>query len=384
MKTMFFCSTPNFRGIHQYCLYIKRLVIPFSSVSLRLPKSNLFSRSPIFRFLYQFFWELFPYGGRDNVDFEIFSSPRLPIKSLLFKTKRKLCGVFLLDFIQYIDDWSLQSLLSLYSSLGILELTKRIVHTLYFNLSLCRIDFVISISDYTSNCFSHLCPRDYERLMGNTIVLHPAPSFSRTSIEKALKSLNSLPDPSVFRIHVVTGFSPSKQPWLLENCLSSLKPLALRSLRRFEINIFGYGSSSLHSLSSPDFLINCHPGHVDETLLVQSSLLANLFITTSVEEGFGIPLLDSLLFGLDCICTPIPPFREIASSYAHLGHSVEFLSSCDVSSVKEFCETIQLSSSRYQKIDHVLRAENYLKNLSIIERSSRERLLEFFEDQLKG
>ena len=130
MKIMFFCSTPNFRGIHQYSLYVKRLVIPFSSARLRLPKANLFSRLQILRFVSQLFWELFPSGGRFKADFEIYSSPRLPIRSLLFKNKRNLGGVFLLDFIQYIEDWSLHSLWSLYSSCGILELSKRIVHTL--------------------------------------------------------------------------------------------------------------------------------------------------------------------------------------------------------------------------------------------------------------
>lgn len=384
MKTVFFCSTPNFRGIHQYCLYVERLVSTFAVVRLQLPDSNLVSRLPVFRFLYQFFWELFPCGGGVDADFEIYASPRLPIRSLLFKTKSNLCGVFLLDFIQCIEDWSPRSLWSLYSDNGILELAKRIVHTLHFNLSLRRLDFVISISNYTSNCLSHWSPRDCERLWDHSIVLHPSPSFSRSSVEKGLASLKTLFDPSVFRIHVVTGFSPSKQPLLLEKCLSSLKPLAQRSSRSFEINIFGYGSSFLHSISSPIFQINCHSGYVDESLLIQSSLLANLFVSTSLQEGFGIPLLDSVLFGLDCVCTPIPPFREIASTYSNFGNSVRFVSSCDVSNVEEFGELILASSSRFLQVDPVLRANNYLIKSSKIEHESRERLLAFLEDQLES
>jgi hypothetical protein len=198
-----------------------------------------------------------------------------------------------------------------------------------------------------------------------------------------LESLNSFSDSSAFRIHVVTGFSPSKQPLLLEKCLSSLKSLVQGSFRCFEINIFGYGSSSLRSLSSQDFRVNCYPGHVDESLLIQSSLQANLFISTSLEEGFGIPLLDSVLFGLDCVCTPIPPFREIASTYASLGNSVKFVSSCDVSSVEQFDQLILASSSRFQQVDPVVRANNYLARLSEIEHDSRERLLAFLEYQLE-
>ena len=243
---------------------------------------------------------------------------------------------------------------------------------------------MISNSDYTSKCFSRWSPRDYERLLDHSIVIHPSPSFSRSSVMKGLESLNCTSDPSVFRIHVVTGFSPSKQPLLLEKCLSSLKPFVQRSLRCFEINIFGYGSSFLKSLSSPNFQILCHPGYVNESLLIQSSLLANLFVSTSLQEGFGIPLLDSVLFGLDCVCTPIPPFREIASTYANLGDQVEFVSSCDLNHVKEFEELILASCSRFQKIDPVLRANKYLMKSSEIEHKSRERLLAFLEDQLKG
>ena len=314
MKTVFFCSTPNSRGIHQYCQYVERLVSSFSVVRLRVPKYLTFLRLPVYRFLHQLLWELFPSGSDFKADFELFSSPRLPIRSLLFKPERKLCGVFLHDFIQCIDHWSPRSLWSLYSSYGFLELSKRIVHTIHFKLSLRSLDFLLFNSEFTSKCFADWSPLDHNRLSAHSIVLHPSPSFSRTSVEKALELSNELFDPSVFRIHIVTGFSPSKGALLLEQCISSLSQHVQNTSRDFEINIFGYSSPFLQSLSSPDFKINCLPHFVDETSLIHSSLRSDVFLSTSFEEGFGIPLLDSTLFGLDCVCTPIPAFREISST----------------------------------------------------------------------
>jgi hypothetical protein len=382
MRLAFYCSTPNFRGIHQYCLYISRLATSFASVVTSQPCAPFAKKKPPLHFLYQLIWELLPGHPSSNRQIEIFASPRLPLRYLFEQNNNPICGAVVLDFIQCIDQWSPYSLWSLYKSYGFLELIKRVIHTFHFNISLRRLDFIINISHFTESSLQRWSAEQYRRLSDHSLVLHPSPSFSPASILDSLQTLPLLIDTSVFRIHIVTGNSPSKQPLLLEQCLSSLKSNGSSRFQRFEINIFGYSSLILEELSCNDFIVNCHYSYTEERFLIQSSLLANLFFSTSREEGFGIPLLDSLLFDMKCICTPIEPFREICNNYDIASDQVFFTSSCDNSLIDEFVSTVMSAALIPHDVNPVKRASIYVHKSRDIETCARIRLENFLSEQL--
>lgn len=384
MRIEFFCGSPNFRGIHQYCLYLDRLAKPLYSVGIRQPYSSYPKRSLLLRFISQFFWELFPGPNRRDVNLEIFASPRLPVRNIIFQGKRQLSGAVVLDFIQCIDDWSLLSLLSLHNAHGFIELIKRVIHTIYFLLSLDRVDFIVFISQHASSGLQAYNPVQYKRLSAHSLILHPSPSFSPRLIEDVLFSLPLENDPTALAIHVVTGNAPSKQPQVLEQCLKKLKVSAKNNGLRIICNVFGYDSVMLKNLTDNNFAITSYAGFVDERFLVQSCLLSHVFLSTSRAEGFGIPLLDSLLFGLRCVCTPIEPFREISNTYASFSSPVQFSSSSDASAADELADLLLENADKISSINPIQRATNYINLSAQIGLSAKERLNKFLLDQLSA
>lgn len=377
MKVEIFCSSPNFRGIHQYCLFIYRLANSAFSVTIRQPDISASNKSTLFQYIFQSFWEFFPGKTSLRADLEIYSSPRLPVRRFFSQRKNKFSGAVIHDFIQCIDDWSLSSLLSLYRDHGLIELVKRILHTCHFNLSLSKFDFIINNSRYTSELLRDYNSDQFKRLSSRSLVLHPSPSFSAASVEDTLAKVPIAIDPSICCIHIVTGFSPSKQAATLEKSLEKLKSMSDERHMRFNINIFGYSSPFLQSLSSNDFYINAHAGFVDEHYIIKSSLLSHLFLSTSRVEGFGIPLLDSLLFGLQCICTPIDSFREISTTYSSYGSPVRFTTSTSGIIADEIVDLIFQAVCNLGVVNTRSRARRYIHYASQIQIDSQRHLSSF-------
>ena len=54
---------------------------------------------------------------------------------------------------------------------------------------------------------------------------------------------------------------------------------------------------------------------ISESDLIEKNLETDILISTSIKEGFGIPILDALNFNLFCVVTDIEPFREIKKTY---------------------------------------------------------------------
>lgn len=52
-----------------------------------------------------------------------------------------------------------------------------------------------------------------------------------------------------------------------------------------------------------------------DDLLINLYQQSEIFVTTSIDEGFGLPLLEALASGLKIICSDIAVYREIAGSF---------------------------------------------------------------------
>lgn len=352
------------------------------SAGMRQPRCPFPKETPLLRFVSQFLWELFPGANRMDVDHEIFSSPRLPVRRIIFREKRHLSGAVVHDLIQCIDNWSFLSLVSLYRKYGLIELIKRIIHTIYFGLSLPRLDFIVYNSQFTSSSLQEYDPVQYKRLSAHSLILHPSPSFSSSLIEDVLSSLPFDIDPTGLSVHVVTGHAPSKQPQVLEQCLKKLKFDAKNLGLRVNCNVFGYDSLLLKNLSDDVFVINSYAGFVDQRFLIKSSLLSHVFLSTSRAEGFGIPLLDSLLFRLRCVCTPIESFREISNTYASPGSSVQFSTSTGASAADELADLVLDNANQSFLINPKQKAVDYINLSAVIEHNSKQRLNKFLLKEL--
>lgn len=381
MKLAIFCCSPNFRGIHQYSLYLSRLSRNIFVTSYRSPEASSRRLPKVLAYFQQIFWSLFPGHPVNKVDIEIFSNSYIPFNAFFGNRDHPLRGLVLHDFIHSLDNLSWRCLISTYREFGCLEFFKRIFHTIYSKASIQCVDFVLLNSAFTDCSFSRLLPKQANRLSGRTLVLHPAPSFTRLSVLKSLESLPLRISSQSVSIHVVTGASPSKNPSLLEACLSCLRIRAAHEKISFVINIFGYSSVVLKSLSSDNFILNCHSRSVPEAEIIQSYLLSDLFLSTSSQEGFGIPLLDAILFDLCCVVTPIESFLEIANFYSSHKNTIHFSSSYGIGIADELACSIINASRSFDHLSPKQKAQSYIKSSESIFLSAQENLSEFLKNQ---
>ena len=54
------------------------------------------------------------------------------------------------------------------------------------------------------------------------------------------------------------------------------------------------------------------PGYIDKSKAIYFFSNALMYVFPSIDEGFGIPLIESLKLKVPVICSDIPIFREIA------------------------------------------------------------------------
>lgn len=381
MKINIFCSSPNLRGIHQYSLYLARLTSKSFQSCYITPDICIVKRNSFLRFLYQISWELSADRSRPRADLEIFTSPRLPFWAHLDTRSKTLRGVVIHDFIQHIDSFSCNRIFSLVARFGYLELLKRVVHTIYSNASMKSADFYIFNSRVTAVSCINKFPRLASKIDESSLVLHPAPTFSRKSVMRSLRSVFHEQRTHIVRIHVVTGALQSKQPELLESCLYHLKDLAIKQKQYFDVNIFGYSSEALLSLCSHAIRINCYATAVPEAVIIDSYLLSDLFLSTSSDEGFGIPLLESIMFDLASIVTPIPSYVEIAKRYRPETNSIRFCSSFDLSvSYQLACMVMETSKSFSARTPNE-KAKSYLRFYESEYNTASTKLSEFLRRQ---
>ena len=79
-------------------------------------------------------------------------------------------------------------------------------------------------------------------------------------------------------------------------------------------------------------------GGLDDAKYAQVLRQAHSFVSASVDEGFGIPLIEAMACGTPVVCSDIPVFREVA------GEAAEFF---EPSSAKSLAEAVnRLSSER--------------------------------------
>ena len=86
---------------------------------------------------------------------------------------------------------------------------------------------------------------------------------------------------------------------------------------------------STKSITYKNLKINNFQTNVDDIVLIETYINAHIYISTSSEEGFGIPFLDAILFGCSCICSDIQVYKEIMKKYSKYNQNIYLVNSKD-------------------------------------------------------
>ena len=361
-------STPNNRGIHRYSnslLDILKINYECKSKTFKL-YNKIFLKN--FRFVIQIFWELFINFSKKDKNL-IFTYPRLPLSLLMRKkNKRRTVGIVVYDFIQCISFENFFSILFILKSNGLIDFFKKVIHTLLFNKSLVKSDYFIVISEDTKkkllNWFNKIDLINQEKI----IVLHPLPSFNELVIKNFIiysKKINEKKNIKSNQLNIIciSGNAPSKRKEIL---LPIFEKLASRNPDKIiNISIFGADLNLENIQFSNNLKMNNFHTNVDDNVLIETYINAHIYISTSSEEGFGIPFLDAILFGCSCICSDIQVYKEIKKKYSKYNQNIYLVNSKD-NIINSFYKNLQLQFDNLETINSKKRLQKYIINYKSI------------------
>jgi hypothetical protein len=131
------------------------------------------------------------------------------------------------------------------------------------------------------------------------------------------------------------------------------------------ISIFGADLNLENIQSSNNLKISNFQNNVEDKFLIETYINAHIYISTSSEEGFGIPFLDAILFGCSCICSDIEVYKEIKKKYSKYNQNISLVSSKD-NIVNSFYKYLQLQFDNLEKINSKKRLQKYTMNYKSI------------------
>lgn len=362
-------STPNNRGIHRYSnslLDILKINYECKSKTFKL-YNKIFLKN--LRFVIQIFWELFISFSKKDKNL-IFSYPRLPIV-LLLRKKNKLTsvGIVVHDVIQCISFQDCFSNFLILKSNGLIDFLKRVIHTLIFNKSLVKSDYIIVNSKDTKNKLLNWIYKNNLINKGKIIVLHPLPSFSELVIKDFVDYTNKInvqkKNTKLNQVNIISisGNSPSKRKEILVPIFDKLA--SKNPDKIINISIFGVNLNLEKSKYSKNLKIRNFQTNVEDKVLIETYINSHIYISTSSEEGFGIPFLDAILFGCSCICSDIQVYKEIKKKYSVYNQNIVLVNSKD-NIVNSFYKSLQNQFDNLETINPKKSLEKYIMNYKSI------------------
>ncbi len=367
-KVNIILSTPNNRGIHRYSnslLDILKINYVCKYKTFKLYNKIFFKN---LRFVFQISWELFLNFSTKDKNL-IFTYPRLPLRLLIRKkNKGSSVGIVVYDFIQCISFVNIFSTFLILKSNGLIDFLKKVIHTLLFNKSLVKSDYFIVISEDTKKKLLNWIKKINLINQVKIIVLHPLPSFNELVIKNFIKSSQNINGKKNIKsnqlnIICVTGNSPSKRKEIL---LPIFEKLASRNPNKIiNISIFGTNLNLENIQSSNNLKITNFQTNVEDKVLIETYINSHIYISTSSEEGFGIPFLDAILFGCSCVCSDIQVYKEIKKKYSKFNQNISLVNSKN-NIVNSFYKYLQLQFDNLETINSKKRLKKYIMNYKSI------------------
>ena len=373
-KIILSVSTPNNRGIHCVGKNIYKLLNKKYQTTLVTPYKEENDNKKL-SLLKQIIWELKPLNiNKSRFNFLINIYPRFSIDILLkldFKKYKK--GIVIHDYMQFISLKEITNLKIIFKNFNFFELLKKIYHSLIFYLSANVSDFYIFVSNHTFNEFYSLNKNSYN-FQKPSLILHPLPSFDPLKVHKVYSSYDAKQSKLNKNINIlfITGNPPNKRSHILIPLLEKLADYRVDI--KFDISIIGYTNNIENNLKD-NLKIYCPSKLVSEEVLIKQYLKADIFISTSISEGFGIPLLDALLFGINCLATDIPSYIEIKNFYDF--KNLTLIPS--MSDLEEYIKQINILINKNLVTDKYTKYDIYSKNYKRIYKNSQKNILKFLE-----
>lgn len=136
------------------------------------------------------------------------------------------------------------------------------------------------------------------------ILVQPSRLHPRKNIELTIKVVKALTDKGVKAKALITGaFDPHEKNTV--NYFNKLNTLIDElNIREYAILLARYTLPSGEVIES------------DRVKIRDLYHIADMLFLPSIQEGFGIPLLEAGMLKIPIVCSDIPPFREIANNYA--------------------------------------------------------------------
>ena len=361
-------STPNNRGIHRYSnslLNILKINYECKYKTFRF-YNKIFLKN--LRFVFQIFWELFINFSKKDKNL-IFTYPRLPLRLLISKkNKGTSVGIVIYDFIQCISFENFFSTFLILKSNGLIDFLKKVIHTLLFNKSLVKSDYFIVISEDTKKKLLNWINKINIINQVKIIVLHPLPSFNELVVNNFIKSSQNINEKkninsNHLNIICISGNSPSKRKEIL---LPIFEKLASRNPDKIiNISIFVTTLNLENMQSSKNLKISNFQTNVEDKVLIETYINSHVYISTSSEEGFGIPFLDAILFGCSCVCSDIQVYKEIKKKYSKYNQNISLVNSKD-NIINSFYKCLEIQFDNLETINSKKRLQKYIMNYKSI------------------
>ena len=131
------------------------------------------------------------------------------------------------------------------------------------------------------------------------------------------------------------------------------------------ISVFGAELNLENIQSSKNLKISNFKTYVEDNVLIETYINSHIYISTSSEEGFGIPFLDAILFGCSCICSDIQVYKEIKKKYSKYNQNIYLVNSKD-NIINSFYKNLQLQFDNLEKINSKKRLQKYIINYKSI------------------
>lgn len=370
-------STQNNRGMHIYAKNLTKLLNKKLKSKLYLPTKIKYSKYNL-DLLSQILFELKPIKINNIEEFNVFISvhPRYPIDMLINNKKFLKKGIVIHDYMQCINIKEILNNPSILKSLGIKEFLKRMYHTFLFKITLKKIEFIIFNSKYTKNGIGNWSKKQVINRKPS-IVIHPLPSFDMELVVEEAKKFKSYKAKNELNLLFISGNQLSKRSTLILPIISLLAEENPDIY--FKVSVIGLKNMSFRFYPN-NLEIYAPKESISNKELVKKYLEADFFLSTSIEEGFGMPLLDALCFGVKSIVSDIPTYREIRDSYS----SLNCLLIKDHHIAKSYVNQINSEINKYEfECNFLNKANNYALNYSEIFKKSEIRINNFLFAQIE-
>lgn len=242
-------------------------------------------------------------------------------------------------------------------------------HRTLHDISLRFCDNFIFISKATFNK-SHLLLLN-KKAIGNYKVIHPMPTYS----PKLIKSSNFLKDKKTIDIIIITGYTNNKNSKLTLDLASSL--LENNKKMNLVFHIFGLKNNICEKENYGKNII-FYEINTSTKKLIKIHQRCEFYLSLSKDEGYGIPLFESILLGLFPIVSSIESYLEILSkNNSIVKKSLLVDLNCKIS-INKISRFIKLNYNNARKNKFKME-EEYKKKFKNISNQTRDQLAEIIK-----